>query len=477
MQTHKRNNANSISHKQKRENKTANRRAYGKRKFDKEEHYDKETPNQQVYTQVELDNEVNERVLEETASAAATIRILQQEAEIKETASKKTRLHSTWNGKPYLETEPKIRQLNVSTYSSFAVGNEPPMMESQEHHHNCGGEALGFSEPIHGSSWGRQADASATPPQPPVVSGNNGGNGPPPGGNPVDPPSGPQTPLPPAANHHTKQSQHKIFIRRPTTFLNRWWAAVFIVIFIYLILSLLPLTSQMLSLLSWLVRALCVIHAVRPLPMLKMLMAYIVFLGGSTMVLVLVDAITIPTVIMVMIYTAAAMKQSFQDSIEIVHVLKLSKANVIRARDMFDLRADAISMQSLKHQDPLIGVATITIQRSVVLQLPSTLMTNKLEFLRILFWQQEKSMQGGVSHELVSQLTTSRNMNLRSDENISYTRFQVMADKMNTVNLSRYGTLYHEYVVANSVQTAFYLTLEMQQKHQYLHFPKVLTVQ
>lgn len=109
-----------------------------------------------------------------------------------------------------------------------------------------------------------------------------------------------------------------------------------------------------------------------------------------------------------------------------------------------DLRPDAITLQDIKHEDPLIAPAKYIKMTSF-----------KLGSKRFWSSSEETIMTGGVSKELFSQITTSRNIGPGLKKDAVCMRLQQHANNFNTINLNRYDALKKHTTVQNTILFAY----------------------
>jgi hypothetical protein len=115
---------------------------------------------------------------------------------------------------------------------------------------------------------------------------------------------------------------------------------------------------------------------------------------------------------------------------------------VVRIKE--DLRTDSISLQNLKHEDPLVAPARVVREKFYSLG-------------SVKFWSEKKEiqMEGGVSRELFAQIATSRNIGPGLEKDAVRMRLQQSANNFNTVNFNRYDTLRKSTIVQNTILAVY----------------------
>lgn len=183
--------------------------------------------------------------------------------------------------------------------------------------------------------------------------------------------------------------------------------------------------------------------------------------------------IAFPLSLIIMMILGKEFKRCIKQSWEKVHLVTLSRHK--STQHSKDLRADMLSITDMLHKDPLISSARHTITISFVLAVPATLITNRVEILRIKVKTIEKDMRGGVSHELLSQIAVSRNIKWGTAPDVALQRLTILADKMTTVNLNRYQTIQKQHIVQNTVFAAYAMFLDQEYECRQRPFPAVPT--
>lgn len=134
-------------------------------------------------------------------------------------------------------------------------------------------------------------------------------------------------------------------------------------------------------------------------------------------------------------------------------------------RDDTDLRPDSITLQAIKHNHPVLAKAIYKKER----------------YFRLggkKFWRrtiEETEMEGGISKELFSQITTSRNIGPGLRDDAVSMRLQQQANNINTINFNRYDKLERKNVVENTILFSFgYYKHNMEKTYDKVPFPKPL---
>jgi len=210
--------------------------------------------------------------------------------------------------------------------------------------------------------------------------------------------------------------------------------------------------------------------------------------------------VTICVVMTAMLFIVLDLIRRLKEESTILHVYTLRDARA-KGRELWDGRADGISLQSIKHWDPKTTSAKHIRQnysevevvclwfrwstrfewrdsdklkldeierlKSLPNQSPTVLL--EINELELAMW-----MQGGISLELMSQLAIGRNVKVRVDDDVLYSRLEMLAERINTINFQRTDTIFKQHVVANTVQVAYAMVKDYQRTMEGHSFPKPL---
>lgn len=162
------------------------------------------------------------------------------------------------------------------------------------------------------------------------------------------------------------------------------------------------------------------------------------------------------TVKATMLSACVAVSSFFKKSYQVKHSYFVDDKVLLQPST--DLRADLISMQKIKHSDPLIVGCVHEKEYSFKFKLtkdwsPCFVVHRKTEVLH-----------GGVSLELLSQIAISRNLSIMDSEDAVIKRTIYHSDKINTININRYDALNGDSIVQNTALLAYGLYKQTKEK-------------
>lgn len=211
--------------------------------------------------------------------------------------------------------------------------------------------------------------------------------------------------------------------------------------------------------------------------LIKSLIVLAASLGPQTY-LVLVVSLSAPLLLLYIKVLMQVINESINASYQIVDAIELDYSNDAQARlirsciTRQDERPDTNSMQDIKHHNAAIVTARHIVTRSLVFILPATFLSPTLRYEVPLFWlTKTKILFGGVSLEHLSQIATARNLRLNADSAITFQRIEMVSQKLNTINMSRYLPLTKRHVIQNTQLAAYFMFKDMERETGSFPFP------
>lgn len=191
---------------------------------------------------------------------------------------------------------------------------------------------------------------------------------------------------------------------------------------------------------------------------------------GYSILNAILNAALSPIFLIVTYYLYRTSRRLIPSYVEILQIATVTRPG--QNLNQQDHRADLLSLMDMKHTDPLISYAKITTKRSIVLALPATLLTPRIEILRLNFWTNWYELKGGASHEMLAQICTAKNIKWGAKDDVTLMRISTLAEKVCTINLDKYAPIQKQHIVQNTILVAYFMFKDMEHTYRKVPFPE-----